>query len=140
VTIDILVLSEPNPVFYAALGPLLGNPKEREIDAPIHHFEGKTWVIALANGEPRAWAAVFLNLHNLSVPVEFGSAYVLPEWRGLGYYARLLEVRLQLAGSRPVIARASPAAATILVKRGFGRIGMEGGRTLLLRPARTEQR
>jgi GNAT superfamily N-acetyltransferase len=136
VTIELITLHEPNAVFYAALGPILGNPAaEKELGAPIYHREGKTWIVALQRGDPRAWSAVFLNLHNPILPAEFGSAFVLPDWRGKGYYRAMIEKRLELVGNREVQAIANPAAVPALTSYGFRSAGMEGDRQILLRPA-----
>lgn len=133
---ELITLETPNPVFYAALGPVLGNYlAEREVGAPIRHHEGKTWVVALVRGVPRAWAAVFLNQHDNVLPAEFSSTYVDPHYRRQGYYKALIEKRLELAGpDRYVIVRANTTAALQLKKCGFRRAGVEEGLHLMVRP------
>lgn len=121
--VDIITVSKPGPVFYAALGPFLGNHDAgREIGASIEHRAGKTWVIALVDGEPVGCAAVFLG----PATVELGSAYVLPEHRGRGIYLRLLDVRLHLAAGRRIRVTATDASAPALLRKGFVEVGQRG--------------
>jgi GNAT superfamily N-acetyltransferase len=119
--IELITLSQPNAVFYAALGPFLGDMLARiEIGAEIVHAPMMTWIVLLHRGEPRGWAGIFLNTYNRSVPAEFTSAYVDPNWRGRGYYNALIEKRLELAGQdRDVIVHAKACARPALKTHGF---------------------
>lgn len=130
--VDTITLDRPGPVFFAALGPFLGNhAARREIGAPIEHREGKTWIVALIGGEPVGCAAVFLG----SSVVELGSAYVLPEHRGRGIYACLIDVRLRLAAGRRIRVIATEASAPALLRRGFVEVGQRGRYHVLERAA-----
>jgi hypothetical protein len=121
---ELLTLSTPSPVFYAALGPFLGShAAAREIGAPVEHREGKTWVVALVDGMPVGCGAVFLPAGDTA---ELASAYVLPEFRHVGVYRTITLRRVELAnvaGKTNVIATCTQASAAILGRLGFVDLG-----------------
>ncbi len=95
--IELVTLTQPNPVYYAALGPFLGNRQiAREVGAAPFQCPGKTWIVALKEGFPVGISAVFLNREESSLPAEFSSAYVVEYVRGQGIYSRMVEKRLSL--------------------------------------------
>lgn len=130
--VELLTLSTPCPVFYAALGPFLANGLEcRRDGVVITHQPGKTWVVALVDGLPVGCGAVFLPEGDQA---ELASAYVLPEFRHQGVYRRLLLARTEIAnaaGKTRILATCTPASAAILARLGFVAIGESAGYTTM---------
>jgi len=135
--VELITLSTPSPVFYAALGPFLGlTSARREIGSPVEQGEdrdrwGKVWVVALVDGKPVGCGAVFLPDGDLA---ELASAYVLPEFRHQGVYRRLLLARTEIAntaGKTRIVATCTPASAAVLGRLGFVAIGESAGYTTM---------
>lgn len=134
--VELLTLSTPCPVFYAALGPFLASHEARREGVAIAHQPGKMWVIALVDGLPVGCGAVFLPEGDQA---ELASAYVLPEYRHQGVYRRLLLARTEIAnaaGKTRIIATCTPASAAILARLGFIAIGESAGYTTMALNAR----
>lgn len=132
VPVELLTLSTPCPVFYAAVGPFLASHEARREGVAIMHQPGKTWVVALVDGLPVGCGAVFLPEGDQA---ELASAYVLPEFRHQGVYRRLLLARTEIAnaaGKTRIVATCTPASAAILGRLGFVPIGESGGYTTMM--------
>jgi hypothetical protein len=129
--VELLTLSTPCPVFYAAVGPFLASHEARREGVAIMHQPGKTWVVALVDGLPVGCGAVFLPSGDTA---ELASAYVLPEFRHVGVYRTLTLRRVELAnaaGKTKLIATCTPTAAAILGRLGFVAIGESAGYTTM---------
>lgn len=108
-TFEIKCVTNRDPKFYALLGRFLSRREiVRELGHPIWDEDEKRWWIAMAGKQVVGFAALKGEV--------LCSAFVVPEYRKQGIYARLVRDRVAAGGK---FAIATPASRQILEKLGF---------------------
>lgn len=121
--IKILRMSNTDDAFYSTMGPFLSRRKiVSELGFPVWDEDDKAWYVAISSEEVIGFAC---STKRADATV-FHSDYVLPGWRGVGVYKRLIADRLSDVQQWPVRAVATPASAPILEKYGFAVVRMRG--------------
>jgi len=84
-------MTNEHPDFYRLAGPFLSRREiVKELGGPIWDEDGKLWFFAMRKGKVAGFATMTVK-GQINV---FQEAYVLPEYRGQGIHADLIDARI----------------------------------------------
>lgn len=124
--ITLVEVARDDPEFYRLLGPFFGSRQAaRELGMPIWDDDNRLWMVALVAGRPVGCASLEVKGRR----GELKSAWVRPEFRGMGIYAAMVEERLRMAATNSLaelVATCTDAGARMLARYGFHEVGRRG--------------
>lgn len=114
---QIVSMTNQDQRFYSIMGPFLARREiEKEIGYKIYDDDGKNWFVAIENSKVIGFC---YRLEKPKGTFRIGSCYTIPERRGEGVFAKLLDEAMRGISGHVRLTTKNPAISEMLEKRGF---------------------